>query len=61
MLTTILIFMIGLVGAVLVSFGAWLVTPPAGFIVAGVLCLTWSWLAARSISRRQAETAEEGN
>ncbi|WP_322528978.1 hypothetical protein R5R73_04885 [Salinicola sp. LHM] len=60
MLTTILIFLIGLVGAVLVSFGAWLLSPPAGFIVAGTLCLSWSALAARTAARRGTEPAEEG-
>ncbi|GHB30535.1 hypothetical protein [Salinicola rhizosphaerae] len=60
MLTSILIFLIGLVGAALVSFGAWLLAPPAGFIVAGVLCLSWSALAARTAARRGNVTAGEG-
>ncbi|OLO05273.1 hypothetical protein [Salinicola socius] len=60
MLTSILIFLIGLIGAGLVSFGAWLIAAPAGYIVAGVLCLAWSWLAARTSARRQSEPVGEG-
>ena len=39
MLTAIITFMIGLFGAALISFGAWMVFPPAGVIAAGVFCL----------------------
>jgi hypothetical protein len=38
----------GLAGAGLVAYGAWLVFPPAGFIVAGVLLLTGACLIARA-------------
>lgn len=51
MLITLIAFIVGLVGAGLVSFGAWLVAPAAGYIVAGLLCLAWSYLAARAASR----------
>ncbi len=27
--------------------------PPAGFVVAGALCLFWSWLVARYLDRAQ--------
>ncbi|AMQ58178.1 MULTISPECIES: hypothetical protein [Klebsiella] len=50
MLITILSFIIGLVGALLVSAGAWLVLPAAGFITGGIICLLWSFLIARSAS-----------
>ncbi|HEM8230787.1 TPA: hypothetical protein U2P82_001268 [Klebsiella aerogenes] len=50
MLITILSFIIGLVGALLVSAGAWLVLPAAGFITGGIICLLWSFLIARSVS-----------
>jgi hypothetical protein len=36
-----------LAGAVSVSYGAWLVYAPAGFIVAGLLLLAAGWLAAQ--------------
>jgi hypothetical protein len=49
-LITILSFIIGLVGALLVSAGAWLVLPAAGFITGGIICLLWSFLIARSAS-----------
>jgi hypothetical protein len=38
----------GLVGAVSLSYGAWLVYRPAGFIVAGMLLIAGSILASRS-------------
>ncbi|HCR0683350.1 hypothetical protein [Klebsiella aerogenes] len=50
MLITILSFIIGLAGALLVSAGAWLVLPAAGFITGGLICLLWSFLIARSAS-----------
>jgi len=49
-LITILSFIIGLAGALLVSAGAWLVLPAAGFITGGIICLLWSFLIARSAS-----------
>ena len=42
-----------LLGALLLAYGAWLIYPPAGFVVAGVLCLLWSWLVARYLDRTQ--------
>lgn len=50
MILTILALLIGVIGAILLSFGAWLVYPPAGFIAGGVLCLLWSFLVARALS-----------
>lgn len=47
MLISVLTFLIGLVGALLVAFGSWLVYPPAGYIVGGLLCLVWSFMSAR--------------
>jgi hypothetical protein len=35
---------IGLLGAGLLSYGAWLVYAPAGFIVGGVLLLAAGWM-----------------
>jgi hypothetical protein len=40
MILMILAPLIGVIGAALFSYGAWLVFPPAGFITAGVLCLS---------------------
>ena len=40
--------LVGLVGVVLVVYGAWLIYPPAGYITAGLLLLAGSLLAARA-------------
>lgn len=37
----------GLSGALLVSYGAWRIYEPAGFIVLGVLLLAAAWRAAK--------------
>lgn len=50
MLITFLSFTVGLAGAVLVSVGAWLVAPAAGWITGGLICLVWSFLIARMAS-----------
>ncbi|MCD0204818.1 hypothetical protein LO750_12540 [Klebsiella aerogenes] len=50
MLLMILAPLIGVIGAALFSYGAWLVSPPAGFISAGVLCLFWSWAVSKYLS-----------
>lgn len=42
-------------GASLVSYGAWLVYEPAGFIAGGVLLLTAGVLAARAAHPREAD------
>ena len=44
MFLIILAPLVGVLGALL---------PPAGFVVAGVLCLFWSWLVARYLDRTQ--------
>lgn len=50
MLISIFSFIIGLVGAVLLSTGAWLISPAAGLVTGGIICLMWSFLIARSVS-----------
>lgn len=50
MILTILTPLIGVLGALLLSFGAWMIYPPAGYIAGGVLCLLWSWLMAKFLS-----------
>ncbi|QCW23471.1 hypothetical protein [Yersinia phage YeP3] len=42
----------GLIGAALLSYGAWLILPAMGFSVAGGLCLTWSYLVSRSVAQK---------
>lgn len=43
--------LVGVLGALLLSYGTWMIYPPAGFVVAGALCLCWSWLVARYLDR----------
>lgn len=54
-------FLIGLIGAGLVSYGAWLWTPAAGFITAGFICLFWSWMTSRLAVSNQAQSAPKGD
>ncbi|SUP77327.1 Uncharacterised protein [Yersinia frederiksenii] len=49
---SILSLIVGLVGAVLLSYGAWLIFPALGFSVAGGLCLAWSYLVSRSVAQK---------
>lgn len=59
MLIAAITFMVGLAGALLVAFGSWLVLPPAGFIVGGVLCLLWSFMSARAIAANRYEQSRQ--
>ncbi|MBC8947132.1 hypothetical protein [Xenorhabdus indica] len=43
--------LVGLAGGVLLSYGAWLLLPAAGFMVAGSLCLGWSYWVSRMLSQ----------
>lgn len=56
MILTILTPLIGVLGALLLSFGAWMIYPPAGYITGGLLCLSWSWLMAKLLSTTPAAT-----
>ncbi|MBD2815248.1 hypothetical protein ID850_10800 [Xenorhabdus sp. Flor] len=44
--------LVGLAGGGLLSYGAWLLLPAAGFMVAGGLCLGWSYLVSRMLSHQ---------
>ncbi len=46
---TITALLVGIAGACLLSFGAWLIYSPVGYITAGVLCLLWSYLVSKSM------------
>lgn len=59
MLINILTLLVGVIGAALVAYGAWLVMPAAGYITGGTLCLVWSCLVSRAAARRQ--PIDEGN
>jgi hypothetical protein len=45
-LQVLLLDLVGVAGAVLLAYGAWLAYRPAGFLVAGVLLLAVSWRLA---------------
>ncbi|MDE9495833.1 hypothetical protein KKJ09_20180 [Xenorhabdus bovienii] len=56
----ILIFvalLVGMAGGGLLSYGAWLLLPAAGFMVAGVLCLGWSYLVSRMLGHKPGKGA----
>jgi hypothetical protein len=59
MLIPLLVFLIGLSGALSLAYGAWLIFAPAGFLVAGAECLLWSYLMSRALAvkRQNKETA----
>lgn len=38
---------IGLAGAAAITYGAWLIYPPAGFIVGGAFLFAWAFLDGR--------------
>ena len=61
MILMILAPLVGVLGAILLSFGAWVIYPPAGYITGGILCLLWSWLVSRSLSGNwKIESGESG-
>ncbi|MEX0445512.1 hypothetical protein [Xenorhabdus sp. SGI246] len=49
--------LVGLAGGGLLSYGAWLLLPAAGFIVSGSLCLGWSYLVSRMLSQKPGKEA----
>ncbi|PHM67353.1 hypothetical protein Xekj_03906 [Xenorhabdus sp. KJ12.1] len=44
--------LVGLAGGALLSYGAWRLLPATGFIVAGSLCLGWSYGVSRMLSQK---------
>ncbi|KEY58496.1 hypothetical protein [Serratia sp. DD3] len=46
-LITALSVLVGVAGVLLLTYGVWLIYQPAGFVVAGLLCLLWSWLVSK--------------
>lgn len=61
MLINTITFTIGLLGVGLVAFGAWLVLPAAGYIVAGAFCLFWSWLASKAAAQANQQPPATNN
>ncbi|PHM52167.1 hypothetical protein Xhom_04356 [Xenorhabdus hominickii] len=44
--------LVGLAGCALLSYGAWRLLPAAGLMVAGCLCLGWSYGVSRILSQK---------
>jgi len=61
MILTVLSLIVGIVGAFLLSFGAWLIYAPAGYLAGGLLCLLWSWLVSRAIAAVPAQKHPGGD
>jgi hypothetical protein len=59
MLMNIFAFLVGLFGLIAVSYGAWVIYEPVGFIVCGLFLLWWSYLASSSIANASKQTASE--
>ena len=56
----IIIFFIGILGVVLVSYGSWLILPACGFITAGCIFILWSYFASKVIANSQQIENKEG-
>ncbi|MEH6434299.1 hypothetical protein [Massilia sp. DD77] len=41
----------GILGLALITVGAWMIYPPAGFIIAGLGLLSWSYIVSRAMAR----------
>lgn len=41
----------GILGLASITAGAWMIFPPAGYIVAGVGLLAWSYIVSRALAR----------
>lgn len=61
MLTQLFLFMLGLLGAGLVSFGVWLLHPAAGYICIGVFCLFVSFMYTRQLAWQQAQQQKKAD
>lgn len=57
----IIIFIVGILGGVLVSYGAWLIMPAYGLITAGIICITWSYIASKFIANSRSFDDKEGS
>lgn len=60
MILPVLSLIVGIIGAFLLSFGAWMVYTPAGYITGGLLCLLWSWMVSRALAANQAQKHSGG-
>lgn len=56
-----IIFLIGILGGFLVSIGAWLIMPAYGLITAGIICISWSYIASKFIANSRYIEDKEGS
>lgn len=61
MLTQLSIFIVGLLGAAALAYGASLYSPPLGFVVGGLLCLLWSLLMSRAVAAAEFAKRKKGD
>lgn len=53
MLIPIFLFVLGLIGAGLISFGVWQLNSAAGYICIGMFCMVASYLYTRQLAYQQ--------
>ncbi|HHQ4504769.1 MULTISPECIES: hypothetical protein [Aeromonas] len=61
MLTQLSIFIVGLIGAAALAYGASLYSPPLGWVVGGMLCLVWSFLMSRAVAAAEYAKRNKGD
>ena len=61
MLTQLFIFIVGLLGAAALAYGASLYAPPLGWIGGGLLCLIWSLMMSRAVAAAEFAKRHKGD
>lgn len=61
MLTQFFIFIVGLLGAAALAYGASLYSPPLGWVVGGLLSLLWSFLMSRAMAAAEIAKRKKGD
>ncbi|MCS3793810.1 MULTISPECIES: hypothetical protein [Aeromonas] len=61
MLTQLSIFIVGLIGAAALAYGASLYSLPLGWVVGGMLCLAWSFLMSRAVAAEDYAKRNKGD
>ncbi|MDM5067300.1 hypothetical protein [Aeromonas salmonicida] len=61
MLTQLSIFLVGLLGAAALAYGASLYSQPLGWIIGGLLGLLWSFLMSRSVAAAEFAKRKQGD
>ncbi|WP_411952972.1 hypothetical protein [Aeromonas caviae] len=61
MLKQLSIFIVGLLGAAALAYGASLYSQPLGWVVGGLLCLAWSFLMSRAVAAAEFAKRNKGD